>query len=301
HGPQVASINGAILDKWLEIGGPNSDLGFPIADEAKTTDPIGRFSIFQNGSIYWHPNTGAHSITEPVLSEWAASGYELGEFGYPVAEAQEDGDFSTQSFQNGHIDAAKLNPLMAAITTPYIHFDSPALAEEFFNRVEQGLEQLSSSEELWSQAENHVTAMTVQAAAKRYGPCELEAENPHARKSGNFNTVGFKPVTRCQGPVISVRHKSDLRYKWYQWWHKAPSINGVSDFNPEMRSGSQVPAKHRNRGFTHDYTTKILSQSCEGKVKTLFIGVTEGTIVTNTGTYYARSYSRPTSAECEVP
>src|SRR5699024_11663881 len=38
EGFQVASINGLILDRWLELGGPNSELGFPIADEAVASD-----------------------------------------------------------------------------------------------------------------------------------------------------------------------------------------------------------------------------------------------------------------------
>ena len=44
-----------------------------------------------------------------------------------------------------------------------------------------------------------------------------------------------------------------------------------------------------------------MEQDCIGDVETSFIGVTEGTIVTSTGTYYARAYSNPARVECKVP
>lgn len=102
EGFKVASINGLILEKWLEMGGPDSELGFPIADEAKTADGVGRFSTFQNGSIYWHPDHGAHPVSGDILRQWAAAGYENGSFGYPVSDpTSEDGIKYAQSFQGG--------------------------------------------------------------------------------------------------------------------------------------------------------------------------------------------------------
>ncbi|WP_231107854.1 LGFP repeat-containing protein [Corynebacterium glutamicum] len=61
----VASINGLILDRWLELGGPESDLGFPIADEAVTADGVGRFGLFQSGAIYWHQIMEPMQLMEP--------------------------------------------------------------------------------------------------------------------------------------------------------------------------------------------------------------------------------------------
>lgn len=116
-GFQVASINGLILDKWLELGGPNSDLGFPIADEAMTADGVGRFSIFQHGSIYWHPDTGAHSISGGIFNKWAINGFEAGQFGYPIAEPEtHSGLKMSQEFQHGEISGyAEPIPSIAAL------------------------------------------------------------------------------------------------------------------------------------------------------------------------------------------
>ncbi|QGU07860.1 LGFP repeat protein [Corynebacterium occultum] len=109
EGFQVASINGVILDKWLELGGTNSELGFPIADEAKTADGVGRFSVFQNGSIYWHPNHGAHPLSGDILRQWSAAGYENGSLGYPIEDPVTTSPLSaSQRFQGGYLSSPSI-------------------------------------------------------------------------------------------------------------------------------------------------------------------------------------------------
>ncbi|MGO2693845.1 LGFP repeat-containing protein [Corynebacterium casei] len=106
QGFQVASINGLILEKWQDMGGPSSDLGFPIADEAKTPDGQGRFSTFQHGSLYWHPNHGAHPVTGAVLFKWERRGSESGAYGYPVGDpTTNDEGLEKQVFEHGTIIA----------------------------------------------------------------------------------------------------------------------------------------------------------------------------------------------------
>ncbi|WP_143336673.1 LGFP repeat-containing protein [Corynebacterium pacaense] len=106
NGFQVASINGLILDKWLEEGGPSGALGFPIADEAGTPDSLGRFSVFQWGSLYWSPTSGAHAVYGPVLEKWAENGYENGSYGYPISDITgEITGEEHQEFQGGRISS----------------------------------------------------------------------------------------------------------------------------------------------------------------------------------------------------
>src|SRR5262245_53087224 len=45
----MPSVIGAIRDKWLALGGPQSFLGQPLTDESSTPDGIGRFNHFQGG------------------------------------------------------------------------------------------------------------------------------------------------------------------------------------------------------------------------------------------------------------
>lgn len=99
-GFQVASINGLILDKWLELGGPNSELGFPIADEAITSDGVGRVSIFQHGVIYWHPSYGAWEITGFIEQVWKMRGGLESSWGYPTSAPVLDPDAPVETIQN---------------------------------------------------------------------------------------------------------------------------------------------------------------------------------------------------------
>jgi hypothetical protein len=97
-------VHGAILDKYLAIGGEKSVLGYPITDERTTPDGIGRYVHFQDGSIYWTYATGAQVVRGEIRNKWAALGWERGWLGYPTSDEigfTEDGRIS--QFQNGNI------------------------------------------------------------------------------------------------------------------------------------------------------------------------------------------------------
>ena len=282
-----ASIQGAIYDKWQSMGGHTSALGFPISDELTTPDGIGRYNVFEGGMIYWTPQHGAHPVTDPVLIDWAAAGYEKGSYGYPTGDPKDEGVSVTQDFEGGILESFKPEELpggglVGAI--PYLEFPSDQLAAEFFDRVEAGLEQIPEPE-----------AVSLQAAGKRYGPCELSIDSPHARKSSGFNAVGFKPHTNCTERVLKVIHTNTLRYEYFTIWRKAPNLRGRYDPQPSYYY-------NRKSGLPYEYSTLDVGQDCSGRdVETLFIGVTEGKIVTSTGTFYARVYSKPTRVGCKIP
>ncbi|AKK04039.1 LGFP repeat-containing protein [Corynebacterium epidermidicanis] len=100
----VVSIEGKILEKWVETGEERGPLGYPATDEEGTPDGIGRYNRFALGMIYWHPNHGAHPITGDKLFQWTYSGYEQGVWGYPTGDStrQNDGWFR-QEFEKGPI------------------------------------------------------------------------------------------------------------------------------------------------------------------------------------------------------
>jgi len=87
-------IHGAIRDKWYSLGGKDlvdaliSDnlVGFPITDEIKLPDGIGRLNHFQNSSIYWTPNTGAWMVHGAIRDKWAALGWQDSYLGYPTTD-----------------------------------------------------------------------------------------------------------------------------------------------------------------------------------------------------------------------
>jgi hypothetical protein len=59
----VYVVYGAIGQRYADLGGPNSWLGWPLSDELDFTEG-GRASKFQNGNIYWWPDVGAIELGE---------------------------------------------------------------------------------------------------------------------------------------------------------------------------------------------------------------------------------------------
>ncbi|MCP1387549.1 alpha/beta hydrolase-fold protein [Corynebacterium sp. TA-R-1] len=97
------ALFGAILAKYSGLGGAAGWLGFPLTGETKTPDGKGRFVHFQNGSIYWTPETGAYAIPGDMVKAWGEQGFETGQLGYPVAEATKTGEGYVQRFQGGYL------------------------------------------------------------------------------------------------------------------------------------------------------------------------------------------------------
>jgi hypothetical protein len=101
-------IHGLIRERWQEMGGEVSKLGYPTINETATPDGIGRYNHFQNGSIYWTPSTGAHEVYGLVRKRWAELRWEHGLLGYPSAAPYEETrnriTFLVAEFQNGKIE-----------------------------------------------------------------------------------------------------------------------------------------------------------------------------------------------------
>lgn len=81
--------HGAIRDKWNTLGGEQGILGYPLTDETKTVDGIGRFNHFERGSIYWTPDTDAWEVHGLIRDRWAALGWETSYLGYPTFDEKD--------------------------------------------------------------------------------------------------------------------------------------------------------------------------------------------------------------------
>ena len=101
----VHEVHGDIYGKWSELGRETSPLGYPISDESSTADGIGSYNDFQGGSIFWHPDTGAHEVHGDIFGKWSELGREAGPLGYPVSDESStaDGIGSYNDFQSGSI------------------------------------------------------------------------------------------------------------------------------------------------------------------------------------------------------
>jgi uncharacterized protein with LGFP repeats len=95
----------AIDDKYAALGGPGGWLGQPTSAESVAPDGIGHYRHFTNGSIYWHPQTGAHEVHGLIRALWASLGWERSPVGYPSTDetGTPDGVGRYNHFQGGSI------------------------------------------------------------------------------------------------------------------------------------------------------------------------------------------------------
>ncbi len=98
-------VDGDIRTRWGQLGWENGGYGYPVAGAWCGLRDGGCLQHFQRGSIYWTPATGAVAIDGDIRSRWGQLGWELGRYGYPVANARcglRDGG-CLQLFQGGSI------------------------------------------------------------------------------------------------------------------------------------------------------------------------------------------------------
>ncbi|MDI2132830.1 LGFP repeat-containing protein [Yinghuangia seranimata] len=76
-------MHGGIRARWIQIGGPEA-VGFPVTDEMPTSDGRGRYQVFDHGSIFWTPQTGAVELYGGINAAWASQGWNSGRLGYPT-------------------------------------------------------------------------------------------------------------------------------------------------------------------------------------------------------------------------
>lgn len=103
-------VYGAIFALYNSIGNLADGrlqpvLGLPLTDELSSSDGVGRFNNFRNGSIYWTPATGAHEVHGAIRDHWISLGAELGFLGYPATDeaGTPDGAGRFNHFQGGSI------------------------------------------------------------------------------------------------------------------------------------------------------------------------------------------------------
>jgi uncharacterized protein with LGFP repeats len=100
-------MGGAILDKYLSLGGPaDGDLGFPTIDEGPGKAPGSRNNTFSAGDkpvIFWTPDSGANVVRGAINAAWDRLGGSAGPLGVPSEDETYDGDVVTQQFTGGQL------------------------------------------------------------------------------------------------------------------------------------------------------------------------------------------------------
>ena len=104
----LEAATSAITAKYSELGGASGVLGPPDGEISPCQDGRGYFRHFwNNGSIYWSPETGAHATCGSIREKWASLGWERSFLRYPASDVAAGNHPQTvgtyQVFQGGAI------------------------------------------------------------------------------------------------------------------------------------------------------------------------------------------------------
>ena len=77
-------LSGGIGGFYVAQGGGTGPLGAPAGEMFCGITNGGCAQFFAGGVIYWSPSTGAHPVSDAVLTTWKAQGWEGGPLGYPT-------------------------------------------------------------------------------------------------------------------------------------------------------------------------------------------------------------------------
>jgi uncharacterized protein with LGFP repeats len=78
----------AIQKKYRALGGAGGILGRETQSERATPDGKGKYTIYQNGRIYWSSATGAWEIHGSIFDVWRTNDTTSGPFGFPTSDVQ---------------------------------------------------------------------------------------------------------------------------------------------------------------------------------------------------------------------
>jgi len=105
-GPSTGAqdVQGAIRDRWAQLGWESGLLGYPTSGQLTAADGAGRFNHFaKDASVFWSPTTGAWEVRQAIRAQWFALGWERGCLGYPTSGDYAITGATRQNFQYGTI------------------------------------------------------------------------------------------------------------------------------------------------------------------------------------------------------
>lgn len=103
-GSSAWEVHDPILTKYQALGEATSVLGYPTSDQIPSVDSLGCYNSFEQGGIYWRPDTGAWEVHGAIYSKYILHGAEMGNIGYPTSDEYDAGnDKRRNDFSFGYI------------------------------------------------------------------------------------------------------------------------------------------------------------------------------------------------------
>ncbi|NAZ86330.1 excalibur calcium-binding domain-containing protein [Kineococcus indalonis] len=99
-GTGAHEVHGAFYGYWAGQGFERGPLGYPLTNEQPAAAG-GVFQVFQGGTLYWSPATGAHKVSGSFYQLWASLGWERSFLGFPISEELPAAGGVFQRFQGG--------------------------------------------------------------------------------------------------------------------------------------------------------------------------------------------------------
>ncbi|HEU0102638.1 MAG TPA: hypothetical protein VFR07_09995 [Mycobacteriales bacterium] len=96
-------VKGAILARYESLGGARGFLGRALTDELSTPNGVGRYNVFEGGSIYWSPGSGAHEVHGLIREKWGALGWENSLLRFPTSNEIALRGGALNRFQGGFV------------------------------------------------------------------------------------------------------------------------------------------------------------------------------------------------------
>ncbi len=146
---EAFEVHGAIHRKYMSVNSENGFLGFPLSDE-RIALPLGRFSKFDRGSIYWKPSVGAHEVHGLIHKYWAEMGREANpSLGYPISDEMPSSPGSRHAFsdfENGVVYWKFDSPAAVQLTpNPLLSRSASTVTDEMIKRILAALKDFSAN------------------------------------------------------------------------------------------------------------------------------------------------------------
>ncbi|PPK97766.1 SpoIID/LytB domain protein [Kineococcus xinjiangensis] len=94
---------GAVTDRWRALGGDAGVLGRPTGPHRALSHVEGTYQLFERGSVYWSPASGAASVRGAIRDKWGAMGWENSLLRFPTSDEFGVRGGAGQHFQGGSV------------------------------------------------------------------------------------------------------------------------------------------------------------------------------------------------------